>query len=66
MTYFVTEIQNATMTVYAYDDFADAQSKYHTILSYAAKSDVEKHGAMIINGDAIVLEQRMYKHPAQD
>lgn len=35
----------------AYTDKADAWNKFYTVLAYAAKSSVPKHGAMIIKQD---------------
>lgn len=55
MTYYVIEFQTTNgvgaAIPYAYSDPAEAEAKYHAILSAAAKSSVEKHGAILITED---------------
>lgn len=60
MTYFVTEIQNATATTYAFDSQAEAESKYYYILSFASKSDVEKHGAILYDNNGTWVMGKVY------
>ena len=64
--FIVLEIQKnkgqvATLT-YQYEDVLDAESKYHNILSFASKSEVEVHTAMIITEYGFVLKQEHYEH----
>ena len=63
MTYYVIEFQTdngvgATIPS-AFDNLADAEAKYHDILRVAAKSKVEKHGAMIITEDLFIKKQEV-------
>ena len=46
----------------SYTNRADAEEKYHQVLQFAAKSEVRKHGAMIINEDGFVLKSEFYNH----
>ena len=66
MTYFVDEIQNSTSTNYSFDTQAEAESKYHYILSFAAVSDVEKHGAVMYDNDGNFIASRIFKHEQQE
>jgi len=64
--FIVIEIQKnngvvSTLT-YQYEDILDAESKYHTILSFASKSEVEVHTAMIITEYGFVLKKEHYEH----
>lgn len=47
-------------TTYSNDN--EAQSKYHTVLSFAAVSEVLKHGAFLLTDDGTVIESRVYYH----
>lgn len=49
----------------AYGDKADAWNKFYTVLAYAAKSDVEKHGAMIITSDLFKVDARLAERNVQ-
>lgn len=60
MKYFVSEIQNATATPYAYDSQAEAESKYYDILHYAAVSNVEKHGAILFDNNGNYIMGKVY------
>lgn len=62
MKYFVCEIQDKTMTPYAYDELADAQEKFFNILQYAVKSTVAHHGAIIIDNNGTVIDSRFFNH----
>ena len=66
MTYIVTEIQvtNETAAIlnFTYTDYDQACSKYHTILSFAAISDVPKHSAVIANDDGSIVKRETYIH----
>ena len=53
--WFVLEFQSGdgsgAVVPMAYTDKADAWNKFYTVLGYAAKSSVPKHGAVIIKQD---------------
>ena len=41
----------------------EAESKYHTILAYAAiNTSVEKHSAVILTDEGFSLDYKCYKH----
>lgn len=64
--YFVLEIQindgTGSILPYSYNNQADAEEKYHLILSVAAKSAVEKHSAVLMAENGIVMKQESYFH----
>ena len=63
--YFVLEIQiNETGVIlpYAFDNQADAEAKYHSILAVAAKSNVAKHSAVLMAENGITIKQESYFH----
>lgn len=63
MGFYVIECQaNATGAVIPvwYDNEAQADQKYHMILSAAAVSNVEKHGAIKISDDFRILKREIY------
>ena len=65
--FIVLEVQtNADGTIgiipTAFDNEAQTQNKYHTVLAYAAVSDLPKHTAFILTDDGYVIESRCYKH----
>lgn len=63
--YFVLEIQiNETGAIlpYAFDNQADAEAKYHSILAVAAKSNVAKHSAVLMAENGITIKQESYFH----
>ena len=62
MAYFVNEIQNNTSTTYAFDNEAQAESKYHDILHYASVSNVEKHGAILYDSNGSCTKSEVYTH----
>lgn len=63
MTYFVNEIQNETSTTYSFNTLADAEAKYHYILSFAAVSDVRRHGAVMYDNTGSYHMSKVYEHP---
>lgn len=69
MIYYVIELQTgdtgACLPV-AYQDRADAEEKYHQVLQFAAKSDVRKHGAMIVTEDGFVVKKEVYVHGEEE
>jgi len=65
--YIVIEIQTNTdgsigTIVNSYEDQRDAESKYHTILSYAAKSQLPMHSAVILTNDGMGYASQCYTH----
>ena len=67
--YFVLEIQiNETGSIlpYAFDNLADAEAKYHSILAVAAKSEVPKHSAVLMAENGITLKQESYFHEVEE
>ena len=63
--FYVIEIQTtntgATNT-FCFNTRADAEEKYHDVLRVASKSEVKKHGAMIVNDDMFVIKSEVYVH----
>ena len=41
---------------------AEAESKFHSILSYAAVSDVPIHSACVLTSDGFLRRSQCYKH----
>lgn len=69
MIYYVIELQTGDQGAcipMAYDNKPDAEEKYHDILKVAAKSQVRKHGAVLMNEDGFVIKSEMYEHPAAE
>lgn len=68
MKYVVNEIQTSfegqvSNLVTVYDDQFDAESAYHQILAYAAKSNLMMHTAMLYTNDGNTLRHETYTHP---
>lgn len=65
MIFYVFEIQSnetGSVNVFPYTDRALAEAKYHEILMYAARSEVRKHGAILLTEDMFVLKSEIYDH----
>lgn len=43
-----------------YDNYRDAMAKYHTILAAAAKSGLERHGAIIITENLTTVAHQIF------
>ena len=41
---------------------AEAESKYHTVLAYAALSELPYHAAVLMQHDGLLIERRCYTH----
>lgn len=59
LTYIVVEAQihkdgTVGTLINAYDNIADAQNKYYTILAAAAKSNLYKHAAYLFTDDGYI------------
>lgn len=67
--YFVLEIQingeTGSILPFTFDNKADAEAKYHTILSVAAKSAVPKHSAVLMAENGITIKQESYFHEVE-
>lgn len=68
--YIVLEIQtNADGTVGTivtqWNDRNQAESKYHSVLAYAAASDLPMHAAMLITADGMTLRGEHYTHTSE-
>jgi len=69
MNYIVIEIQksNSVATlVDSYDNRNDAYSKYYSVLSYAAKSQLPLHSAAILTEEGQVIEHKFFAHSQED
>ena len=53
---------NLGTPVQNFNNEADAWSRYHGILSQAAKSNYPQHGAIIMNANLMELEHKVYVH----
>lgn len=65
MIYYVIELQTGDTGAclpMEYSERADAEEKYHQVLQYAAKSEIRKHGAMIVTEDGFVVKKEVYVH----
>ena len=67
MKYIVIEIQtNADGSVgtllTAYDRREEAESKYHTVLAAAARSELPMHSAVILTNDGLMFARESYEH----
>lgn len=66
MKYLVIELQtngdNVSTLSTQYDSLQQAESAYHQILVYAAISEIDYHGAMLINSHGSVYKQECYCH----
>lgn len=66
MKYIVLEIQkNASGTVSTlatvYDDRPHAEAAFYSLLAVCALSNLQKHGAMLMNENGIVIKSEMYE-----
>ena len=65
MRYLVLEIQagdTISVLVNDFDELSRAENKYHTILAYAAISEIPIHSALLMTEEGIVNQQYTYKH----
>lgn len=64
--FIVLEIQknddNVSVLTNQYEELGTAENKYHTILAYAAVSEVDVHTAVIINEYGLVIKREQYDH----
>lgn len=67
--FIVIEIQSSdkvSTLVNSYSDRNEAESKYHTILGYAAKSKVPVHSATMLTEEGYYIKSETYKHEAEE
>ena len=67
MKYVVVEIQtNADGTIGSivtdFENKLDAENKYHTILAYAAISNLPVHSAVILTNEGRTVKTEVYTH----
>ena len=67
MKYIVIELQKnaegqVANIVTAFDNLAEAESKYHTILADAAVSKLPVHSAIIVSEEGFPVKHQCYKH----
>lgn len=63
--FYVIEFQTnetGAVNVFTFTERADAEEKYHNVLMYASKSQVKKHGAMIVTDDLFIVKSEVYNH----
>lgn len=66
-SYLVIEMQkqadgSLAHLVDAYTDRNTAEQKYHTVLSFAAVSNLPIHTAVIMTDEGAVLKKEVYRH----
>lgn len=70
MKYIVIEFQtdddNVATIVNQYSDLQQAESAYHQILTFAAVSTIEYHGALLMNSEGAVYHSDRFTHPVDD
>lgn len=68
--FFVLEIQitgeTGSILPFAFDNQADAEAKYHSILAVAATSAVPKHSAVLMAENGITIKTESYFHEAPE
>lgn len=70
MKYIVIELQTGAdgkvgNIVTDHDTQAEAEHKYHAVLSAAAISTVPVHAAILMDNTGFVLERKAYKHTTE-
>lgn len=69
MATIVIEIQSngetAAVLTNSYADRNDAENKYHTILAYAAKSELPIHSAVMLTDEGYFIKSERYIHEAE-
>jgi len=68
--YVVVELQKSNDTTIAslvstHQTLAEAESKFHQVLSYAAVSTLPLHSCVLLNEDAYVIRTQSYSHDEQ-
>lgn len=66
--FIVMEIQKSesvSTIVNTYETRNGAEQKYHTVLAYAAVSEIPKHSAVLLNEDGTYIKSECFEHPVQ-
>lgn len=68
MKYVVIEIQNGVVgnNVWVYDDINNAESKYHSVLTSAAISNVSLHACSLLNDTGFCIKHESYTHEVEN
>lgn len=69
--YLVVEMQKQAdgNLVHLVDSFTDrniAEQKYHTVLSFAAVSDLPVHTAVLLSEEGNVIKKEIYRHEVDE
>ena len=69
--FIVLELQTNTdgtvgTLVNAYENRNQAENKYHTILAYAATSNLPCHAASMFTNEGNMIKSERYLHPQQE
>ena len=69
--YIVIELQKNTdgtisNTAWTFDDRNQAESKYYSVLSYAAVSNLPKHSVTLLHEEGYIIRYESYSHGVQD
>jgi hypothetical protein len=67
MKYIVIELQKSaegvvSNIVSSYENLAEAESKYYSILAAAAVSEISVHSAVLISEEGFPVKNQCYKH----
>lgn len=67
MKYIVIELQKnkegqVSNIVTRHDNLAEAESKFYSILAYAAVSEIPVHSAIIVSEEGFPVKNNCYKH----
>lgn len=69
-TVIETQTNNGVMAVlhteFTDEQEAQAHQKYHEVLSYAAVSQVQYHGAAILDKECCIVKNEVYKHGVEE
>ena len=69
--YIVMELQTAQdgsvsmPPVNTFENWQEAEARYHSILSVAAVSSLPMHTAMIVTGDGMTVRSEHYEHEVE-
>ena len=67
--YWVVEIQNNNGTwahiITQHSTREEAESKWHTVLGYAAVSDLTAHGAVMFDDKVVYVRREVYERGAE-
>lgn len=66
--FIVMEIQkgvSVSTIVNTYETRNQAEQKYHTVLAYAAVSDVPQHSAVMLNDNGSYIKSETFEHEVE-